>query len=262
MKDNISSEQLSELLTQALSLIEDGVAVLDEFSNVLVANNRASNLIEGLREEIKKKMRDLIRRSEEALEYHHIRKNGRWLRYYLKKLSVPNALYFLFVVEDISDLKLAEQTISELAHFDGETGLPNYVLFRDRLNMAIFRSRRNNLFSMVAAFELSNREAVQSIQEATLVEITEELVKGIRKSDTLCRFSRREFLLLAEDLKNPDSAARIIGKVLSSFEKWKLDQGDSTLELKAGSVLLPRDGVEAELLVNKAFASISSQGVE
>ncbi len=57
MKDNISSEQLSELLTQALSLIEDGVAVLDEFSNVLVANNRASNLIEGLREEIKKKMR-------------------------------------------------------------------------------------------------------------------------------------------------------------------------------------------------------------
>ncbi len=42
MKDNISSEQLSELLTQALALIEDGVAVLDEFSNVLVANRNTT----------------------------------------------------------------------------------------------------------------------------------------------------------------------------------------------------------------------------
>jgi GGDEF domain-containing protein len=255
--DNLS-ENIPDLFLEALMGIEDGIAIIDEHSNTVFANNAASIMIEDIKEEISKKIREVKHSSEDSLEFHHIRRAGRWLRYYVKRLSVSERVFFLFVVEDISDLKLAEQTISQLAHFDGETGLPNYVLFRDRVNMALFRSRRNNSSSMVAAFEFVSKGGVSSIEESTIIDMAHSLVRGIRKNDTLCRFSRREFLLLAEDLKDYRNASTILRKALNAFKIWQENCGEFSMELRAGFVLLPRDGVDAEQLVNKAFASIHS----
>jgi len=253
------SENFSDLVIQAVMNIEDAISIFDESLQVVFSNDSGSLLMEHSREEIAKKIRDFRHSVEEPTTYHHMKRSGRWLRFYIKRLNAAEKRYFLFVAEDISDLKLAEQTIAQLAHFDGETGLPNYVLFRDRLNMALFRNRRNNLLSMVAALELCSRSGTSNIEESTVVDMTDELIKGIRKSDTLCRFSRREFLLLAEDLKDQRSASTILRKALDSFEKWKSVTGETSLELKAGFVLLPRDGVDPEQLVNKAFGFIQDR---
>jgi len=252
MSEN-SPEDFSNLVIRAVMNIEDGIAIFDESLQVVFSNDSGSLLIEHSREEITKKIRDFKHQTEDSTTYHHMKRSGRWLRFYIKRLMAAEKRYFLFVAEDISDLKLAEQTIAQLAHYDGETGLPNYVLFRDRLNMALFRNRRNNLSSMVAALELCSRGGTSTIEESTILDMTDELMKGIRKSDTLCRFSRREFLLLAEDLKDQRSASTILRKALDSFEKWKAAIGELSLELKSGFVLLPRDGVDPEQLVNKAF---------
>jgi GGDEF domain-containing protein len=252
-------ENFSDLVVQAVMNIEDAIAIFDESLQVVFSNDGGSVLVEHSEEEIAKKIKDFKHSSEDSTPYHHMKRSGRWLRFYIKRLMVAERRYFLFVAEDISDLKLAEQTIAQLAHFDGETGLPNYVLFRDRLNMALFRNRRNDLSSMVAAFELCSRGSTSSIEESTIINMTDELIKGIRKSDTLCRFSRREFLLLAEDLKDRRSASTILRKALDSFENWKAVSGEPSLELNAGFVLLPRDGVDPEQLVNKAFASIQNR---
>ncbi len=105
--DNLS-ENIPDLFLEALMGIEDGIAIIDEHSNTVFANNAASIMIEDIKEEISKKIREVKHSSEDSLEFHHIRRAGRWLRYYVKRLSVSERVFFLFVVEDISDLKQAE----------------------------------------------------------------------------------------------------------------------------------------------------------
>ncbi|MGC9321666.1 MAG: hypothetical protein ACP5FY_05425, partial [Kosmotogaceae bacterium] len=111
-------ENFSDLVVQAVMNIEDAIAIFDESLQVVFSNDGGSLLIEHSGEEIAKKIKDFKHSSEDSTPYHHMKRSGRWLRFYIKRLMVAERRYFLFVAEDISDLKLAEQTIAQLAHFD------------------------------------------------------------------------------------------------------------------------------------------------
>jgi GGDEF domain-containing protein len=48
------------------------------------------------------------------------------------------------VLRDISERKLSEERLEQLAHYDSLTGLPNRKLFSDRLGRSIIQARRNH----------------------------------------------------------------------------------------------------------------------
>jgi GGDEF domain-containing protein len=251
-----------DLMKYAINNLDCGFMIYDDKSNLLYANDVGIELTNKCEEKIKDKIRELVA-SEKPLsgrfECNQQERGGRSFRYMFKSLSLKERDYFFLQREDITDLKIAENTIAQLAHYDGETGLPNYILFRDRLNRSIFRGKRHSDLSMIAAMEIKIGSRNDSIPELLIIDLAQELSRNIRKSDTLCRFSRREFLLLAEELKRPEDAESILKKLKETFESWKRDIPGCSFDLSFGYSLLPVDGVDPETLVSKAFGAIKEK---
>jgi GGDEF domain-containing protein len=251
-----------ELIKHAINKLDCGFLMYDVKSDLLYANEAGIKLANKCEEKIKEKIRELVASEKtvnDRFECSQQELGSRSLRYFFKPLSLKGKDYFLLQIEDITDLKIAENTIAQLAHYDGETGLPNYILFRDRLNMSIFRGKRHSDLSMVAAMEIKTGSRSDSIPELLIIDLAQELSRNVRKSDTLCRFSRREFLLLAEELKRPEDAERILKKLNETFESWKRNIPGCSFDLSYGYSLLPVDGVDPETLVSKAFGAIKEK---
>ena len=251
-----------ELIKHAINKLDCGFLIYGVRADLLYANEAGIKLASKCEGKIKEKIEELVAREETLsgrFECSQQEQGGRSFRYFFKPLSLNGKDYFLLQIEDITDLKIAESTIAQLAHYDGETGLPNYILFRDRLNMSIFRGKRHSDLSMVAAMEIKIGSRNDSNPELLIIDLAQELSRNIRKSDTLCRFSRREFLLLAEELKRPEDAEKIMRKMGETFETWKGNIPGCSFGLSYGYSLLPVDGVDPETLVSKAFNAIKEK---
>jgi diguanylate cyclase (GGDEF)-like protein len=105
-----------------------------------------------------------------------------------------------------SELRLAYQALH-----DGLTGLPNRVLFLDRLAVAVERSRRRSASVAVLFIDLDRFKAVNDslghdVGDELLAEVAGRLRGVLRGGDTVARFGGDEFLLLCEDLRSEREA--------------------------------------------------------
>jgi len=106
----------------------------------------------------------------------------------------------LSVFTNITDRINAEQAIRKLAYHDSLTGLPNRVLFQDRLKMDIVRAERFGhlgalLFIDLDKFKLINDTLGHAIGDKVLIEISKKLQTRLRDVDTLARMGGDEFSL-------------------------------------------------------------------
>jgi len=128
---------------------------------------------------------------------------------------------------DVSNQKISEAKIEELAYFDQLTSLPNRRLFADRFQRAIVLSDRNSRHGALLYIDLDNFKAVNDIRghgigDQVLQAAARNLSDCIRASDTLTRIGGDEFIILLEDLGDSSSeaalAAEIVAmKILKSF---------------------------------------------
>jgi diguanylate cyclase (GGDEF)-like protein/PAS domain S-box-containing protein len=114
---------------------------------------------------------------------------------------------------DITDRKAAEQRLLHDALHDALTGMPNRVLFMDRLGHAITRSRRNTdytfavMFLDLDRFKVINDSLGHSAGDQLLTAIAGRLVSCLRPGDTVARLGGDEFIILLEDLSDAGAAS-------------------------------------------------------
>src|SRR4051794_5778308 len=94
-----------------------------------------------------------------------------------------------------------EERLTLLAQYDALTGLPNRVLFRDRLSMAISRAKRNQalvgvVFLSLDRFARVNDTLGPAIGDRLLQEISSRLRENLREADTIGRLGGDEFTLI------------------------------------------------------------------
>ncbi|MGH6944847.1 MAG: PAS domain S-box protein, partial [Geminicoccaceae bacterium] len=114
--------------------------------------------------------------------------------------SNGDTLYIL-TVRDITLRKQTEETVRNLAYHDPLTGLPNRLLFNDRLSQAIERARRNRQTAAVMIldldrFKLINDSLGMASGDQVLRAVGERLVATLRRSDTVARLGGDDFLPL------------------------------------------------------------------
>jgi len=106
---------------------------------------------------------------------------------------------------DITERKMAEGKITELAFFDSLTHLPNRTLLLDRLKHAMIASSRNRSFGAVLfidldRFKILNDTSGHDKGDLLLQQVAQRITASIRENDTVARMGGDEFVVVLEGL--------------------------------------------------------------
>ncbi len=152
----------------------------------------------------------------------------------------------------------SEQEIETMAYYDQLTGLPNRILFSDRLAQALHLARKNNRLVGVVlmdldSFKMINDTLGHSGGDEVLKEVAHSLQQRLRKTDMLARFGGDEFLILLNDIEDYESVARATEDIMELFIHPFYIQGQNFfLSGSAGAAVFPHDGTDEETLLKNA----------
>ncbi len=147
------------------------------------------------------------------------RKNGEdfplWITVTAARSLDDVITHYIFSLVDITDRKLAEDEIRNLAFYDPLTKLPNRRLLAERLQHALATSSRTEkegalLFIDLDNFKNLNDTRGHDIGDLLLEEVGNRLSLCLRQGDTAARLGGDEFVVLLEELsENPRQAAEL-----------------------------------------------------
>ena len=128
----------------------------------------------------------------------------------------------VLVVRDLTGRRQTEETLRSLAYHDPLTGLPNRLLFHDRLSQAIERARRaRQLLTVMLVdldrFKLINDSLGLETGDQIIKGVADRLVQTLRKSDTVARLGGDEFMVLLLGTNGAEAAAKVAQKVLEAL---------------------------------------------
>ena len=142
------------------------------------------------------------------------------------------------LVREVAERELVEATVRHQASHDLLTGLPNRMLFRDRLHVAIQRAHRHHghfalAFIDIDGFKGVNDEHSHLAGDALLQEIAARLATHLRGNDTVARLGGDEFALVLEDIENPQQALQLCQKLCAALgEPYTLRIDDAAVEVR------------------------------
>ncbi|HEY9190092.1 MAG TPA: EAL domain-containing protein [Sulfurovum sp.] len=168
-------------------------------------------------------------------------------------------------LQDITEQKQAEdallaqqETLQYQAHYDALTGLPNRVLFTDRLAQSIQRSKRHQegfalFFIDLDNFKHINDSLGHDVGDEVLKVVAQRIHNVIREEDTLARLSGDEFTLIMEDLMHPENATVLAESILHALETViVIDRHTIYLTGSIGIAVYPQDATDTAALLKYA----------
>lgn len=167
-----------------------------------------------------------------------------------------------FIWNLLTRLKKTNEKITELAHHDSLTGLPNRILFYDRLNQAIARAHREKeslavLYLDLDGFKQVNDSFGHDVGDALLCESARRIHSCVRVSDTVARMGGDEFTVILCNVKAANSKDRVAKKIIEAIlQPFMLNGKECSVSVSIGIALYPDNGETAEQLVKIADAAM------
>ncbi|HEY5790750.1 MAG TPA: EAL domain-containing protein [Gammaproteobacteria bacterium] len=173
-------------------------------------------------------------------------------------LRVGEREYNCAFSRDITQRKLAEGQLRQMATRDQLTGLPNRTLLQDRILQELARTRREESLLAVLFIDLDrmhqlNAQHGTAAGDEVLVAVAGRLSAALRAHDTVARWGDDQFAVLAPDLGRADRSGDLAQKLLDTL-RLPLPCSAGTLGVTAsiGVALCPDDGVDSETLFQSA----------
>jgi len=165
--------------------------------------------------------------------------------------------HFVTAFSDVTAIYEAQQKLHHLAHHDSLTGLPNRLLFDDRLNTAIEQAARHEqrcllLFLDLDGFKVINDTLGHAVGDELLRVVADRLKSVLRSSDTIARLGGDEFVILAGSI-NPDYTAQLAQKILDQLRVPIPVSGELlSVTGSLGIAVYPENGADSQQLMRAA----------
>jgi diguanylate cyclase (GGDEF)-like protein/PAS domain S-box-containing protein len=215
--------------------------------------------------------RDLIRGQRESfqLEARYCRKDGElvWahVRAALERDQDGEPAFAVTMIENITQRKRAEAELirqSELnqhqALHDPLTGLPNRLLFGERIEHAITHAERRDTRLAILMMDLNRFKEVNDslghhAGDELLKEVGERLRGALRASDTVARLGGDEFGLLLPDPSETEDVLGVVDRIREALERpICVQELPLAIEASIGIAVFPNHGRDADVLIQRA----------
>jgi diguanylate cyclase (GGDEF)-like protein/PAS domain S-box-containing protein len=163
------------------------------------------------------------------------------------------------ILADALQQRATEDDIRYQALHDPLTGLPNRVLFMDRLGHALSRPGAEVAVVLldIDNFKLVNDSLGHSAGDELLMEIAPRLEGALRPGDTIARLGGDEFVVLLEQIPNERAAASIAERMVAAFEfPFELSAGEHFAKASLGIALACDSDRQSASLVRDADAAM------
>lgn len=167
--------------------------------------------------------------------------------------------HFVGIFSDISRLKEQERKLRIMAHYDALTGMPNRVLFADRLQQAMALTRRQSGKLAVVYIDLDEFKPVNDAfgheaGDQLLVEIAHRMRSELREEDTLARIGGDEFAAIVMNVQHDPALESLLMRLLARVAEpvWVADH---SVEVSAsiGYTLFPQaEDLDGDQLLRQA----------
>ncbi len=214
------------------------------------------------REFYEKMWRDIKEQGSWTGEIWNRRKNGEAYPEWLTINSIHDEkgtlIHYVSLFRDISDIKDSEEKLRHQAYHDALTGLPNRLLFMDRLKQAIRQAERGKeslavLFLDMDNFKTINDSKGHSVGDIFLETIAERLVRSCRQEDTVARQGGDEFTILLPDMQQNRNIVEIVQRIQKeTCQPMTILDTEIIPSVSIGVTFFPDDGEDAELLMKNA----------
>jgi diguanylate cyclase (GGDEF)-like protein/PAS domain S-box-containing protein len=169
----------------------------------------------------------------------------------------PNVAGLVFTLRDVTAQHQLEEELKHRAFHDALTGLPNRLLFQDRIAQQVASAARNEaiagvLFVDLDDFKVVNDTKGHSVGDELLVAAAARLAALVRESDTAARLGGDEFALLIGDAETTEAVEAAAARIVGAFaEPFALATGLVTTTVTVG-VATTKDSTDTDELLRHA----------
>lgn len=164
----------------------------------------------------------------------------------------------ILTFHDISAARATSSEMARLAQHDFLTGLPNRMLFNDRLEQAISQAERQGnqlgvMFVDLDHFKRINDSLGHAVGDKLLQSVSRRLLACVRRTDTVSRLSGDEFVVLLSQIQCPGDAAVSARKIIRALTApHDVDGHLVDVSVSLGVSTFPEDGSTLDSLLGKA----------
>jgi diguanylate cyclase (GGDEF)-like protein len=150
------------------------------------------------------------------------------------------------------------------AQHDTLTGLPNRLLFQDRVQQATRVAHRHGKRAAVIWIDLDKYKQINDtlghrVGDEVLCEVARRLQSCLRQSDSVARVGGDEFTVLAQDLAQPEDAERVAATILAAFAlPFELAAHQTIFTASLGISMFPEHGEDPLTLLRNADIAMYS----
>ena len=169
----------------------------------------------------------------------------------------PTVGGLVFTLRDVTEQRKLEDELKHQAFHDALTGLPNRLLFQDRISQQLAAARRDGttagvLFVDLDDFKVVNDTMGHGVGDELLVATAQRLSGLIRDSDTAARLGGDEFALLIGNVADPAAVQAAAERVVQAFSEPFALASDAVLATVTVGVATTQDSADTDELLRHA----------
>lgn len=258
----------------------EGVIITDERSHILTVNRAFTDITGYTAEEVLGKTPRVLRSDFHDAAFFRdmwtgLKEHGRWRgeiwnrrkdgSTYPQWLTISDVrgpdgavTHYVSVFSDITELKRSEEQLEYLSYHDQLTGLPNRVLFQERLSQAIESARVNHarlalLHLDIDRFKNINDSFGHAFGDEILRQVAKRLGESVGKGQMIARLGGDEFIVMDESLSSNESLDRLASRILELISQPFVVMGREVFVTgSVGITIYPDEGEDALSLLKQS----------